>query len=181
MSCFKSVFTQSRAPGNLREILSYSIVQRCRQLAGCCFYGNRSSCWLNYLWYWRQISVRILIIIIIIIIYLAGCTTFPHLLRLFDNYIIFFFHLSLSFQSSSINPFSSISPLISSAQVSLGLPRFLLPGGLHFITYFWQSPLFHSLNMPIPFKLFSLNIFWKRPCCIHFLFNSIIPNFYLIY
>ena len=61
-------------------------------------------------------------------------------LRPFDNYIIFFFHLSLSFQSSSINPFSSISPLISSAQVSLGLPRFLLPGGLHFITFFGSLP-----------------------------------------
>ena len=75
-----------------------------------------------------------------------------------DNYIIFFFHLSLSFQSSSINPFSPITSLISSDQVSLGLLRFLLPGGLHFITFFWQSPLFHSLNMSIPFKLFSLNI-----------------------
>jgi hypothetical protein len=32
-----------------------------------------------------------------------------------------------SFQSSSINPFSPISPLIPSVQVSLGLPRFLLP------------------------------------------------------
>ena len=44
--------------------------------------------------------------------------------------IIFFLHLSLSFQSSSINPFSPNSPLIPSAQVALGLPRFLLPGGL---------------------------------------------------
>ena len=71
-------------------------------------------------------------------IYLAGFYIF---LRPFDNYIIFFFHLSLSFQSSSINPFSSISPLISSARVSLGLPRFLLPGGLHFITFLAVSPL----------------------------------------
>ena len=30
--------------------------------------------------------------------------------------------------------------LISSAQVSLGLPRFLLPGGLHFITFFGSLP-----------------------------------------
>ena len=29
-----------------------------------------------------------------------------------------------------------VKGLISSAQVSLGLPRFLLPGGLHFITSF---------------------------------------------
>jgi len=51
-----------------------------------------------------------------------------------------FFHLSLPFQSSSINPFSSNSPLIPSAQVALGLPRFLLPGGLHFITFFGSLP-----------------------------------------
>jgi hypothetical protein len=66
-----------------------------------------------------------------IFIYLAGCTMFPHLpapIKLFDHYIIFFLQLFLSFQSSSINPFSPISPLIPSAQVSLGLPRFLLPG-----------------------------------------------------
>ena len=62
-------------------------------------------------------------------------------LRPFDNYLIFFFHLSLSFQYSSINPFSPISPLIPSAQVALGLPRSLLPGGLHFITFLVISPL----------------------------------------
>ena len=61
-------------------------------------------------------------------------------LRPFDNYIIFLLQLPLPFQSSSINPFSSISPLISSAQVSLGLPCFLLPGGLHFITFFGSLP-----------------------------------------
>ena len=38
-------------------------------------------------------------------------------------------------QSSSINPFSPVRPLIPSAQISLGLPRFLLPGGHHFITF----------------------------------------------
>jgi hypothetical protein len=57
---------------------------------------------------------------------------FPHLpapIKLFHNYIIFFLQLFLSFHSSSNNPFSPISPLIPSAQVSLGLPRFLLPGG----------------------------------------------------
>jgi hypothetical protein len=56
-------------------------------------------------------------------------------LRPFNNYeyIIFFLQLLLSFQSSSINPFSPISPLTPSAQVSLGLPRFLLHGGRHFI------------------------------------------------
>jgi len=61
-------------------------------------------------------------------------------LRQFDNYIIFFLQFPLSFQSSSINPFSPISPLIPSAQVSLGLPHFLLPGGLHFMTSFSNFP-----------------------------------------
>ena len=61
-------------------------------------------------------------------------------MRPFDNYIIFFLQLPLSFQSSSINPFSPINPLIPSAQVSLGLPRFLLPGGLHFKTSFGNLP-----------------------------------------
>jgi hypothetical protein len=68
---------------------------------------------------------------------------FPHLpapIKLFDNYIIFFLQLLLSFQSSSINPFSPISPLIPSAQVSLGLPLFLLPGGPHYITPFGSLP-----------------------------------------
>jgi hypothetical protein len=37
-------------------------------------------------------------------------------------------------------PFSTICPLIPSAQVSLGLPRFLLPGGRRFITYFANLP-----------------------------------------
>jgi hypothetical protein len=63
---------------------------------------------------------------------------FPHLsapIKQFDHYIIFFLHVFLSFQSSSINPFSPISPLIPSAQVSLGLPRFLLPGGRHFLMF----------------------------------------------
>jgi len=70
---------------------------------------------------------------IIIIIYQV-VQRFHIFLRPFYNYITFFLHLPLSFQSSSINPFSPTSPLIPSAQVSLSLPRFLLPGGLHFIT-----------------------------------------------
>jgi hypothetical protein len=52
---------------------------------------------------------------------------FPHLPAPTDNHSIFFLQLLLSFQSSSINLFSPISSLIPSAQVSLGLPRFL-PG-----------------------------------------------------
>ena len=42
--------------------------------------------------------------------------------------------------------------LIPSAQVSLGLPCVLLPGGLHFITYFGNPPLpvfesFHAIEV----------------------------------
>jgi hypothetical protein len=48
--------------------------------------------------------------------------------------------LLLSFQSSSINPFSPIIPLIPSAQASLGVPHFLLPDGRHFITSFGSFP-----------------------------------------
>jgi hypothetical protein len=58
---------------------------------------------------------------------------FPHLPAPIDSYNILFLQLFLPFQSSSINPFSPISPLIPSAQVSLGLPRFLLPGGRHIL------------------------------------------------
>ena len=61
-------------------------------------------------------------------------------LRTFNKYIISFLQLPLSVQSSSINPISPISPLIPSAQVSLGLPRFLLLGGLHFVTSLGNLP-----------------------------------------
>jgi hypothetical protein len=53
----------------------------------------------------------------------------PAPIKQLDHYIIFFLQLLLSFQSPSIHPVSPISPLIPSAQVRLGLPRFLLPGG----------------------------------------------------
>ena len=72
-----------------------------------------------------------------IFIYLAVCTMLPHLPA--PNYSMFL-QLFLSFQSSSINSFSPISPLIPSAQLRLCLPRFLLPGGRHFITSFGNLP-----------------------------------------
>ena len=74
---------------------------------------------------------------------------------------IFFLHLSLSFQSSSINPFSPISLLIASAQVILGLPRFLLPGGLHFITSFGNLPSSILWTCPYHWSCFVL-ISYKR-------------------
>jgi len=78
------------------------------------------------------------IIIIIIIKQVVQC--FHIFLCPFDNNIILFLQLPMSFQSSCINPFSPTSPLIPSAQVSLALSRFLLPGGLHFITSFGNLP-----------------------------------------
>jgi len=54
----------------------------------------------------------------IIFIYLAGLQYFHTFLRPFNNYNLFFLQLLLSFQFSSINPFSPISPLIHSAQAN---------------------------------------------------------------
>src|SRR5215468_2504995 len=76
-------------------------------------------------------------------VFTSDCTMCSHqtvqcvhiFLRPFINYTIFFLQLCLSFQSSSTNPFSPISPLLPSTQVSVGLPRFLLPGGRHFIIF----------------------------------------------
>jgi hypothetical protein len=48
--------------------------------------------------------------------HLAGCTMFPHFPAPIDNYSIFFLQLLLSFQSSSINPFSPIGTVIPSAR-----------------------------------------------------------------
>ena len=72
--------------------------------------------------------------------YLAGCTMFPHLpapvwqlyylLPPVTSVIPVVFHQS----------FFPTSPLIPSAQVRLGLPRFLLPGGRYFITSFGNLP-----------------------------------------
>ena len=81
---------------------------------------------------------------------------FPHLPAPIDNYSIFFLQLLLSFQSSSINPFSPISPLIPSAQLSLGLPRFLLPGGRHFITSFGNLPSSILWTCPYHWSCFVL-------------------------
>ena len=77
-------------------------------------------------------------------------------------------YLVLSFQSSSINPFSSISPLISSAQVSLGLPRFLLPGGLHFKTFFGSLP--SSIRWTCPYHLSWLVLISSKRDLVTFIF-----------
>ena len=79
-----------------------------------------------------------------------------HLTVILSSSSICFFHSGLL----PLIPFSPISPLIPSAQVSLGLPRFLLPGGLHFITSFanlpssilWTCPYHWSFLVLIPSK-----------------------------
>ena len=85
----------------------------------------------EYVYIWRSFVTRPHKLFVIIQ-QVVQC--FHIFLRPFDNYSIFFLQLLLSFPSSSINSFSPISLLIPSAQVSLGLPRFLLSGGRHFIT-----------------------------------------------
>ena len=90
--------------------------------------------------------------------YLAGCTMFPHLpapiwqlyylLPPVASVIPVFLHQSL-FSHQSSNPFHPgkfRSTLFSS---SWWMP---------FHHFFWQSSLFHSLNMSIPLKLFCFNI-----------------------
>ena len=80
---------------------------------------------------------------------------FHILLRPFNNYIFFFLQLLLSFQSSSINPFS---PHQSSNPFRPGKFRstsFSSSWWTSFHNFFWQSPLFHSLDMSIPLKLFG--------------------------
>ena len=103
-------------------------------LISCCF--SSLYCFLN----WNENLKKKTFSFIYLFIYLAGCSMFLHLPAPIWQLSYLFFHLSLSFQSSSINPFSPNSPLIPSAQVALGLPRFLLPGGLHFITFFGSLP-----------------------------------------
>ena len=83
---------------------------------------------------------------------MQGCdpTTVYSFTRLYDVSTHFCAHLTIILSSSSsclchssllpLIPFPPISPLIPSAQVSLGPPRFLLPGGLHFITSFGNLP-----------------------------------------
>ena len=114
---------------------------------------------------------KIFILLIYLFIYQA-VQCFHMFLRPFNNYIIFFLQLLLSFQSSSINPFSPISPLIPSAQVSLGLPRFLLPGGRHFITSFGSLP--SSILWTCPYHWSCLVLISSKRDLFTFIFCLII-------
>jgi len=88
------------------------------------------------------------------------------------NYSIFFVQLLLSFQSSSINPFSTISPLIPPAQVRLGLPRFLLPGGRHFITSFSNLP--SSILETCPYHCSCFVLISSKKDLVTFIFGLLI-------
>ena len=78
----------------------------------------------------RQSALLLLLLLLFSRLYDISTSSCAHLTIILSSSSI-----CLSFQSSSINPFSPISPLTPSVQVSLGLPRFLLPGGLHFMTF----------------------------------------------
>ena len=88
-----------------------------------------------------------------------------HLTVILSSSSICFFHSGLL----PLIPFSPISPLIPSAQVSLGLPRFLLPGGHHFITSFGNFP---------PFILWTCPWYWS--CLVLFAILSAIYLFILL-
>jgi len=111
-----------------------------------------------------------------LIIYYQVVKYFHIFLRLFNNYIIFFLQLLLSFQSSSINPFSPTSPLIPCVQVSLGLPRFLLPGGRHFVTSFGSLP--SAIHWTCPYHWSCLVLISSKSDLVTFIFCLII--FFLI-
>ena len=70
--------------------------------------------------------------------------------------IIFFLQLPLSFQSSSINPFSPQQSSYPFRPGTFGFPRFLLPGGLHFIISFGSLPSSILWTCPYHFSCFVL-------------------------
>jgi len=108
---------------------------------------------------------------VIIIIYQA-VRRFHIFLRPLNTYSIFFLRSSLSFQSSSTSPFSPISPRIPSAQLCLGLPRFLLPGGFHFIACFGSLP--SSILWTYPYHFSCLVLISSERDLVTFIFCLII-------
>ena len=103
---------------------------------------------------------------------ISSCVLLIYLFsRLFDVSTSSCAHLTIILSSSSIYlwhssllpliPFPPNSPLIPSAQVALGLPRFLLPGGLHFITFFGSLPSSILWRCPHHFScLVLISWFW---------------------
>src|SRR5215510_8488252 len=100
-------------------------------------------------------------------------------LRPFSYYVMFFLHLLLSFQSSSVNPFSPIIPLIPSAQVNLGLPRFLLPYGRHFSTSFGSLP--SSILWTCPYHCSCLVLISSKRDLVTFIFFNNVIAIYMSY
>ena len=68
--------------------------------------------------------------------------------------------------------FPTNSPLIPSAQAALGLPRFLLPGGLHFITFFGSLP--SSILWTCPYHFSCLVLISSKRDLVTFIFCLII-------
>ena len=119
--------------------------------------------WIQYLvLFFRIISLSRYIYFYLFIQQTVQC--FHIFLRPSDNYVIFFLQLLLSFHSFSINPFSPINPLIPSAQVSLGLPRFLLPGGRYFITSFGNLPYSILWICPYHWNIYSVIMWYSTEC-----------------
>jgi len=110
--------------------------------------------------------------------YVAGCAIFSHLpASIWQLY----YHLPAGISVIPLfflQSFLSHSHLIPSAQVGLGLPRFLLPGGRHFITSFGKVSSSIPWTWPYNWCCFVL-ISLKRHCYLHFLVFNSIPKFVL--
>ena len=104
-----------------------------------------------------------------IIFYLAGCTVFPHPPA--PIWQLYYLRPPVAPCHPSLRPlipFPPISPLISSAQVSLGLPSFLLPGWLHFVTSFGNLP--SSILWTCPYRWTSLVLISSKRDLVTFTF-----------
>ena len=102
--------------------------------------------------------------------------------RLFDVSTSSCVHLTIILSFSSIClchssllpliPFLPNSPLIPSAQVALSLPRFHLPGGLHFITFFASLP--SSILWTCPYHFSCLDLISSKRDLVTLIFCLII-------
>ena len=149
-------------------------------------YCGLSWCWfyICYLCYLEILGKEHCPILIYLFIYSPGCIMFPHL----PPPILQLSSSSIFLCNSSLLPlitFPPISPLIPSDHVSLGLPRFLLPGGLHFITSFgnlpysilWTCPYHWSYLVSVSSKRDLTTVIFCLIMVFLILFNNSVPNF----